>query len=229
MSSEDHTQPLFNALPPVVVALALAIFAVELMLSAGARGYVGGPEAVGWRVEAIREFAFVSQLVDYVIERQAWTTPELRRFVTYPFIHHSFTHMIFAVVFLLALGKLVGEVFGNIAVLVVFFASSIFGALVYAGLTSETRPLIGGYPGDYGLIGAFTFLLWVNLGAAGENQFRAFSLIGFLMGIQLLFAALFGSSNDWIADIAGFCMGFALSPLLAPGGFARLLERIRQR
>ena len=56
MSSDDHTQPLFNALPPVVVALALAVFAVEVLISAGARGYIGGAEAVGWRLEAIREY-----------------------------------------------------------------------------------------------------------------------------------------------------------------------------
>lgn len=229
MSDNDHMQPLFNALPPVVVALALAIFGVELLITAGARGYVGGPEAVGWRLEAIREFAFFGQLLDFIVERQAWASPELRRFVTYPFIHLGFTHMIFVIVFLLALGKLVGEVFGNLAVLTVFFASAIFGALIYAGLTGDPRPLVGGYPGVYGLIGAYTFLLWVSYGAAGENQYRAFTLIGFLMGIQLVFGVIFGSTNDWVAEVAGFLAGFVLSPLLAPGGLGRLLDRLRQR
>lgn len=229
MSSDDHMQPLFNTLPPVVVALALAIFGVELLIAAGARGYVGGSEAVGWRLEAIREFAFFGQVVDFIVERQAWTSPELRRFVTYPFIHLGFTHMIFVIVFLLALGKLVGEVFGNLAVLAVFFTSSIFGALMYAALTGDPRPLVGGYPGVYGLIGAYTFLLWVSYGATGENQYRAFTLIGFLMAIQLVFGVLFGSTNDWVAEIAGFLAGFVISPVLAPGGFRRLLNRLRQR
>lgn len=222
-------EPLFNALPPVVVALALAIFGVEVLISAGAKGYVGGPEAVGWRLEAVREFAFFSKMLEFVFDRQAWTSPELRRFVTYPFIHLSFTHVIFVIVFLLALGKLVGEVFGNLAVLVVFFASAIFGALVYAGLTGDARPLVGGYPGVYGLIGAYTFLLWVNYGRAGESQYRAFTLIGFLMGLQLIFGVLFGSTFDWVAELAGFLSGFAIAPLLAPGGFRRLLSRLRQR
>lgn len=222
-------QPLFNTLPPVVVGLALAIFGVELLISAGARGYLGGAQAVGWRLEAIREFAFFGQLLDIIVERQAWTSTELRRFVTYPFVHLGFTHMIFVIVFLLALGKLVGEVFGNIAVLTVFFASAIFGALIYAGLTGDARPLVGGYPGVYGLIGAYTFLLWVSYGATGENQYRAFTLIGFLMGIQLIFGVLFGATNDWVAEVAGFVAGFAISPILAPGGFGRLLSRLRQR
>lgn len=229
MSSDDHMQPLFNTLPPVVVALALAIFGVELLISAGARGYVGGPEAVGWRLEAIREFAFFGQLVEFIVERQAWTSPELRRFVTYPFVHLGFTHMIFVIVFLLALGKLVGEVFGNLAVLTVFFTSAIIGAVIYAGVTGDPRPLVGGYPGVYGLIGAYTFLLWVSYGAAGENQYRAFTLIGFLMGIQLIFGVIFGATNDWVAEVAGFLAGFAVSPLVAPGGLGRLLNRLRQR
>lgn len=232
MSHDDqreHLQPLFNSLPPAVAALALAILGVELLISAGARGYVGGPEAVGWRLEAIREFAFFSQMVQFVIERQDWFSPEWLRFVTYPFIHLGFTHAVFVIVFLLALGKLVGEVFGNVAVLVVFFACGTFGALIYAGLTGDTRPLVGGYPGVYGLIGAYTFLLWVSYGVAGENQYRAFMLIGFLLGIQLIFGVIFGSSNDWVAEIAGFALGFALSPVLAPGGFSRLLDRLRQR
>ena len=67
MSSEDHTQPLVNALPPAVVALALAIFASEVLLWAGESGYVGGPEAVGWRLEAIREFAFFSPVLATVV------------------------------------------------------------------------------------------------------------------------------------------------------------------
>ena len=46
-------------------------------------------------------------------------------------------------------------------------------------------PLVGGYPAVYGLLGAFTFLLWARLGEEHANQFRAFTLIGFLLGIAV--------------------------------------------
>lgn len=229
MADEDHTQPLFNAVPPAVAALTLAIFGVEVVLWLGARGIVGGPQAIGWRLEAIREFAFFAPVLKFIVERGAWTSPEMARFVTYPFVHLGFTHAIFVIVFLLALGKLVGEVFGNLAVLVIFFASAICGALIYAGLTGDPRPLVGGYPGVYGLIGAYTFLLWTRFGALGENQYRAFTLIGFLLGIQLIFGGIFGSTMDWVAEIAGFLVGFVITPVLAPGGFRRLLARMRHR
>ena len=229
MSDNDYAQPLFNALPPAVVALALAIFGVEVLLTMGARGYIGGPEAIGWRVEAIREFSFFSQIIAWMFETGNWTAEHLKRFVTYPFIHLGFTHAAFVIVFLLALGKLVGEVFGNIAVLVLFFACGIFGAFVYAGVTGDERPLVGGFPSVYGLIGAYTFLLWVRYGAMGENQYQAFTLIGFLLGIQLIFGVLFGAGSDWVAELAGFAFGFVLTPALVPGAFRRFVERMRQR
>ncbi len=229
MSDHPPLQPVVNPLPPMVAALALAIFAVELLLSAGARGYLGGAEGVGWRLEAIRDFAFFSEVLEVMIDRGEWPFEHLARFVTYPFVHVSFLHAVMVLVFLLALGKLVGEVFGNAAVAIVFFVSAAFGALIYAGLTNDPRPLVGGYPAVYGLIGAYTFLLWVSYGVAGENQYRAFTLIGLLLAIQLVFGALFGSSNDWVAEVSGFAVGFAISPLLAPGGFRRVLDRLRQR
>lgn len=229
MSNSDFKQPVFNAMPPAVVALALAIFAVELLLTLGARGYVGGPEAIGWRLEAIQRFAFLTQALELMIETGNWPPEQLQRFVTYPFIHGGFTHAVFVIVFLLALGKLVGEVFGNLAVIVIFFACGIFGALIYGGVVGDTRPLIGGFPSVYGLIGAYTFVLWVRFKAMGENEWQAFSLIGFLLGIQLFFGIFFEVGWDWIAEIAGFVFGFVLTPALVPGAFRRFLDRIRQR
>ncbi len=229
MSNEDYSQPLFNALPPAVVALALAIFGVEVLLTLGARGYIGGAQAIGWRVEAIREFSFFPPIIAWMFETGNWAGEHLKRFVTYPFIHLGFTHAAFVIVFLLALGKLVGEVFGNISVLVLFFACGIFGALVYAGVVGDDRPLVGGFPSVYGLIGAYTFLLWVRFGATGENQYQAFQLIGFLMGIQLIFGIFFAVGYDWVAEIAGFAFGFVLTPALVPGAFRRFVDRMRQR
>ncbi|MEM9970329.1 MAG: rhomboid family intramembrane serine protease [Pseudomonadota bacterium] len=221
--------PVINPLPSVVIALALAIFGIEVLFLLGERGIFGGSQAIGWRSEAIQDYAMSAGVLEFVVQRGAWLSPELLRFVTYPFVHYSFTHALFVIVFLLALGKLVGEVFGSVAMVVTFFASAIFGAFVYATLVGDTRALAGGYPAVYGLIGAYTFMLWTNYGRTGENQWRAFTLIGFLLAIQLIFGLLFGAGNDWVADISGFLMGFFISPLTAPGGVRRLRDRLRQR
>jgi membrane associated rhomboid family serine protease len=135
---------------------------------------------------------------------------------------------VFAIVFILALGKMVGEIFRAWAVLAVFFGSSIFGAIMYTVLVPNPIPLVGAFPGAYGLIGAYSFLLWVTLGARGLNQAGAFTLIGFLMGLQLLFGALFGGSPDWVAELFGFVAGFALSFVVSPGGWSRLMAKMRR-
>lgn len=229
MQDDRYSQPVFNTLPPAVVALAFAIFSVEVLLTLAARGIIGGAEGIGWRLQAIQDFAFFAPLLTWLIETGNWSFEHLQRFVTYPFIHLGFTHAAFVIVFLLALGKLVGEVFGNLAVIVIFFACGVFGAVIYAGLIGDDRPLVGGFPSVYGLIGAYTFILWVQFKAAGQNEWQAFSLIAFLMGIQLFFGIFFDVGWDWVAEIAGFVFGFVLTPVLVPGAFRRFLDRMRQR
>lgn len=228
MSSDPDASP-FNSVPSAIVVLALAIFLVELTLSGASRGFLGGAGGVGWRTEALERYAFFPDLLDYMIEIAGFTLADTARFATYSFVHVSFTHAVFVLVFLLALGKMVAETVSPFAAVVVFFGSAAFGALAYAALTNDSRPLIGGFPAVYGLIGAFTFLIWVRLGAAGAPQYRAFSLIGVLLGIQLLFGLIFGGTNDWIAEVAGFAFGFAITPIAAPDGFKLLLARLRDR
>jgi membrane associated rhomboid family serine protease len=228
MTPDPNASPL-NPLPWVVWVLVLPIVAVEALLSLGTRGLIGGPGAVGWRLAAIQDYAFSGTVFDWMLQTGRFPPQHVMRFVTYPFVHGNVTHAIFVVVFILALGKMVGEVFRPWAVLLVFFGSAITGALAYGLLLDDPRPLIGGYPAVYGLIGAFTFLMWVRLTGTGATQYRAFTLIGLLLGIQLVFGLLFGGSNDWVADVAGFVTGFALSFVVSPGGWGRVRARLRHR
>lgn len=226
--SEQNISPV-NSLPPVVVALCLLIFGIELVFTLGAEGILGGPAAVGWRLAALQDYAFAPQQMWWMIETGQYPFDLLKRFVTYAFVHGSFTQAVFVCVFLLAMGKMAGEAMGEIAVVVIFVCSAIGGALVYGLLVDSRAGLIGGFPAVYGLIGAFTFLLRLNLSRVGAQQARAFSLIAMLMGVQLLFGLLFGGSPDWIADLAGFATGFGLSFFLIPGGWAAIRARLRDR
>ena len=90
-------------------------------------------------------------------------------------------------------------------------------------------PLVGAFPGVYGLIGGFTYILWMQMGQKGQNQWMAFRLIGFLLVLQLAFGLLFGGSPSWIADLTGFATGFLLCIVIAPGGWRALLDRLRDR
>jgi membrane associated rhomboid family serine protease len=183
---------------------------------------------VGWRLEAITKAAFVPDLWREMLNLAQFPLHHVARLISYPFVHGSPTHAVFAIVILLALGKFVGEVFRWWALLVVFFASAVVGAMVYGLVPDTTVPLFGAYPPGYGLIGAFTYITWLRLADSG-GQYRAFSLIGMLLAVQLLFGVLFGGGWDWVADLTAFATGFLLSFVLAPGGFDRLRSRLRQR
>ena len=226
----DPNAPPLNPLPWIVWVLALPVIAMELILSLAERGLVGGAQGIGWRLQAVERFGLFPELLKHQWETGGQPLEELHRLVSHTLVHGSFTHAIFAVVMLLALGKWVGEIFRWWGVLVVVLGSAAVGALAYGLLIPDLRvPLIGAYPAVYGLIGAFTFQIFTNLAKVGANKYRAFSLIGALLFIQFLFGVLFGGGWEWVADVAGFAAGFLLSFVVSPGGFRRVLDQIRQR
>jgi membrane associated rhomboid family serine protease len=223
------TESPLNPLPWVVWLLALPMIAAELVFSAAEAGLIGGAQGVGWRVAMIEQYAIWPAYWREQFSMGAVDFELLLRFLTFSFLHINTTHAVFAIVILLALGKFVGDVFRPAATAAVYFASAAIGALVYASVPSIEPPLFGAYAGDYGLIGAFTFMIWTQLSGTGLNQLRAFTMIGLLLGVQLLFGLLFGGGPEWVADLSAFVAGFALSIILAPGGFARARARLRHR
>lgn len=226
--SDDFQSP-FNKLPAVVVALAVVIAGIEALFQLAEMGLIGGREGIGWRIAAVEDFGVSDRVWHWMVENRVWPWDQVRRFLTYPFLHAGAYHVIFVVVFVLALGNMVARVFHPLAVLAVFFGASIAGALGFVLVLNEGRVLIGGYPGAYGLIGAFTFLLWANLGAHGANQARAFSLIAMLMAIQLGFGLFTGEFGNFVAELCGFVAGFLISFVVVPGGWKAILNKLRQR
>jgi len=218
-----------NDLSPIVIALALLIIGAEAVFQLANAGLVGGPRGVGWRMEAIGRFGFSPAVLERVLVQGDWSFDMLIRFVTYPFINVEIVQTAFCAALTLALGKFTTEYFGGLRVLAIYLVTAIAGALVYGSVIEGNAPLLGGFTPVYGLIGAYTYVLWLRLGEAGENQLRAFQLIGFLLALQLGFGLIFGAGYAWIAELSGFAAGFVLAIPLAPGGWAMLLHRLRQR
>ena len=226
---EGYDAPPLNPIPGVVWLILLPIVAMELVVSAGTLGLAGGATGVGWRQEALQRFALSPEMLDQMIGTGRWTWDYLMRFISYGFIHRSFIHTLLAAVFILAMGKFVAEIFSPWSVLAVFFIPLALGGVAYSLVPGVKMALFGAFPGAYGLIGAFTFIIWARLGATHVNRARAFTLVGFLLGVQILLALLFGGTPEWVADLVGFTTGFGLSFLVGPGGPAHLLRAIRQR
>ena len=219
-----------NPLPAAVWVLALPMIAVEVALGLASNGYLGGAEGVGWRAQAYQTLGFAPDQLRAMFGGAGYPATELLRLVSYPFVHGGPQSAIFAVVILLALGKYVGEVFSFWAVLTVYFTATAVAAVAYTLIPPTHYALIGAFPGDYGLIGAFSYILWGRLAGTGRKQWRAFALIGVLMIWQIVFGLIPGGIDwTWVAELAGFCAGYLLSFVVSPGGWSRLLGRIRQR
>lgn len=221
-------EPAVNPIPPVVLAICMVVVAVELVLTAAGAGIIGGPAGIGWRLNVMQDYGFSPVVLERIWMFGDFDLDLVKRFVTYSFVHGDFIASCFAAALILALGKFVGDVMHPVGVLIVYFGSMIVGAVVFGIVLSGTTPLIGAFPAIYGLIGAYTYLLWAIIGAQGGNQLQAFRLIGFLLALQLVFAALFGTTPIWIAELAAFVTGFGLAIICAPGGWAALVSKLRR-
>lgn len=229
MYSPDHNASPFNSIPPLVVVLVLLVLGIELVFQAAAAGFIGGGGAVGWRILAWAQFGFSDPVFEWMRANETYPANGLWRFVSYSFLHENMVHAVFASALLLAIGKFVGERFSAINVLVIFFVAAAVGALAFGLILNSNRPLIGAYPGVYGLLGAFTFILFIGADGDRRKQLAAFRLIGFLAGLQLFFQILGLGGYEWVADLFGFAAGFGICFLLAPGMFQRWLARTRHR
>lgn len=226
--SENQPPPAINPMPPVVTALFLVIALVEFIFLMESYGLFGGQGGSSLRVNAIESYAVNTALLAWMIENQNYPLGHLARFVSYSFIHVSTLQAAVACALFLAMGKMVGSVFSAVSVLLVFALSAALGAIAFCLVQPEGGWLFGAYPGIYGLIGAYTFLMWVTLKAQNGRPSQAFALIALLLAIQLVFGIIFGNTFHWVAELVGFLTGFGLSFFFMPGGFRRVIDFLRR-
>jgi rhomboid protease GluP len=226
--SENPPPKAFNSMPPVVVALFGLIAGTELLFTFAGTGILGGPDGIGWRYTAIENYAVNTTLVGWMVENNKYPLEHLARFVSFSFVHSSMINTAVACALFLAMGKMVGTAFSAVAVLVFFFVSAGMGAICYSLAVPEGGWLFGSFTGIYGLIGAYTFIVWVSLRIQNAPQGQAFYLIAILMGVQLGFGMILGDNDSWIADLTAFVTGFILSFFFVPGGFGSVLELFRK-
>jgi len=231
MFDPDADAPPVNPLPAVVIILAVLIGAAELVFQLGEAGLIGGPRAIGWRGQIASSFGFSNNVALWMWETKQFPPEHLMRFVTYPFVHLDFGSALFGVVFVLAFGKFVGEKVSGLVFLLIFFGSAIIAAMVNAAVLGTQGALLGSGAPSYGLIGAYTWILFGSMKESGEGPLKAFRLIGMLAILHVVFYVIFGG-NDWLSRAAGFLAGFAICAVLRPkeaAGIAYLLDKLRKR
>ena len=226
--TEYNRPPVINPIPAAILAIFSGIILVEAFLFFGFDNPTGSSGAAADRMLLIQKYGVSPNLANWMLETGNFSTDYVFRFIVYPFVNLSSLSVVFAGVLLLALGKMVGEVFPALSLILIWFLSTTFAAFFYSISATNGQILVGSYPGVYGFVGAYTFVSWITLRLAkNKNQSQAFSLIVALMSIQLLFSFLFGAGQLWIADFAGFVIGFIISFFLSPGGIKGVFSILR--
>ena len=209
-----------------LVALTAIIFSLELIFTAGQSGWLNVANASGWRNNAITDYGFFPPIIFGQFSAGNYLSTEPVRLVTFPLIHYSFSHALFSVVFILAIGKFIGQFCPGSRVVAIFFLSSIGGAFFFGLVLNTDFPLVGGSPGFFGLIGSFLYLLFRNFVSTGRIRRTLITMPLFLIGSQIFIRLLFGGPPLWIADLGGMLTGFALAYFLVPGGFIRVVNQV---
>ncbi|MBL1435480.1 MAG: rhomboid family intramembrane serine protease [Rhodobacteraceae bacterium] len=233
----DETRPKkqtpFNPISPIVVVLVVTMIAVELVFQAAEHRLIGGPAAEGWRVEMMRFFGFHKAVFDHILMGGELEPKVIWPFLSYLFIHKSFMHMLIASALILAMGKLISDMFSGLAVVVLFVVCGLAGALAFGLFSKEGGfPLVGAYPVFYGFIGTYTWIRIFELRAQKLSILPAFSAIGMFLVFRGGLSLYAGVSNDWMADLTGLITGFLLAYILAPDGKDRIkgwVSAIRKR
>lgn len=228
--SEDRPikQRAFNPVSPIVVVLVFAMVVVELVFQAAEHGLIGGPQAHGWRVEMASLFGFYKAVFDHILIGGDIEPKVIWPFLTYLFISRSFMHMLIPATLILAMGKMIAEMFSGLAVFILFVACGLAGSLAFGMLASgDQAQLIGAFPVFYGFIGTFTWIRVYQLRSKGKSVLPAFGLIGMFIIMRGVFMAIYGIPKELVADIAGLIVGFLLAYLVAPDGKDRIKGWVR--
>jgi rhomboid protease GluP len=220
-----------NPLPQVVILLALLIGAPEIGFQLGEAGIIGGPQGGSWRNVIANRYGFSNFAMFVMWDTGQFPFDGMIRFVTYMFVHVNFVGTLFSLVFVLALGKFVGERMSSLSVLVIYLGSGIIGAFLQALINGPASAMLGESAPSFGLIGALSWILFSQQRASGETGLKAFRLISQLGVFLAVMAYVFGS-NGWVDCVVGFGVGFPLCAFLRPvegRGVDFWLERLRSR
>ncbi|MBB3771383.1 membrane associated rhomboid family serine protease [Angulomicrobium tetraedrale] len=222
-------------MPPVITALAVAMLVIQL-----ARDFLDPDMGI----EILALFAFIparydpSLLADGVLPggtaADAWT------FVTYAFLHGSWTHVGLNLLWMLAFGSPVAKRFGPVRFLAFFAVAAAAGAgLHLISHEGEMVPMIGASAAVSGCMAAAIRFMFAAegreawrpdfLGASVEfpapplsvvmrdRRVISFVVVWFVINIAFgVMTATPDGSIAWEAHIGGFLVGLLLFPLFDP-------------
>lgn len=185
--------------------------AIELALLASDFGLVGVPR--------LRELAYqyggfwVGLLGTW---RPNYPSQPYLMFGTYAFLHGGAVHLLVNMLTLYSLGRLVISRVGQGRFLVIYAVSALGGALGFAALTSEFRPMVGASGALFGLVGAWIAWDYVDRYTFSEPLLPVLRPILILIVLNVVLYYAMGGHLAWETHLGGFLAGFFGAFLVDP-------------
>ena len=222
----------FNKMPTAVLIAIGLIGVLELFFQGANSGIVQNVDGVALRNRWIHLFGFHMGHIETM-----WITSEvningLYQAFTFNFVQRNLPSALIGLALFAALGKYVAERRGQLCFVATLLLAPLFGLICYVFISPPLGPIVGIFPAVFGLIGGFTIEQIERRREDDEPILPAFSLITFLMMVQLIYFFLFGTSTEWIAEFFAFVAGCGIALIIGDqneGRRRKILQKIRSR
>lgn len=189
-------------LSPVTIAVAAGCMLVEAFLLAGDFGLI---EISRLRYRAYEYGGFWPGLLqDW---RPNYPGQPALMFLTYSFLHSGVVHLVVNMLTLFSLGSAVAGRVGHLRYAAVYAVSILGGAVGFALLTSELRPMVGASGALFGLAGAVTAWEYIDRRDLGETIVPVIRIVVILALLNLVLWWAMNGLLAWETHLGGFLAG----------------------
>lgn len=200
-----------SRMPPSVLALIVICVAVETVLLAADWGVIDVPRL---RTLAYQYGGFwVGLLHNW---RPNYPSQPYLMFITYAFLHGGPVHLIVNMLTLYSLGLLVISRVGQPRFLVLYAVSALGGALGFAALSDQLRPMVGASGALFGLVGAWVAWDYIDRFTLSESLLPVLRPIITLIILNIVLYYAMDGQLAWETHLGGFLAGFFGAFLIDP-------------
>lgn len=214
----NNHEVLIKPVPAVVWCYVFALLAPELLLQLSENGLLNVTSSEGWRITAYERFSVRDDLLDFYRARGEIGWSQSYRLFSYVFLHQGFLDAIVSASILLAVGKFVAErirIYEFLIFALLVPASSVF---LMSAILDFRGFLTGGFASIMTFLGVYSHILWREMRAQHEPEWRAFRIPLALIFVMILFAGFFGWNWLWINEVLAFGIAFLLGFFLDQKG-----------
>jgi membrane associated rhomboid family serine protease len=149
-----------------------------------------------------------------------YVTQPWMMFITYGFLHSGPAHLIVNMITLWSLGRAVLDRVGLRGFILLYLATLLGGAVGFALLASDVRPMVGASGALFGLAGGLLAWAYVDRFTYNEGLWPVARAVLFLLALNLILWWAMRGQLAWETHLGGFVTGWLVALLIDPRAIA---------